>query len=166
MFCSSDLLLYDSVSPNVATWICKTALPSLFSPVLLCLGVRVLKLCVCVLILVAATRSYSRSTGALHTPDAFGAAGEGWVPSFSVLHPSACLQSFIISSYLCQHVFLPICLCLFIIFCSRAPSSGNAWFHTLSSHRLFSFTILLYYLALKHPCLLLIFTSFCILTCI
>jgi len=37
------------------------------------------KLCMCVLILVAASRSYSRSTGALHTPDTFGAAGEGWV---------------------------------------------------------------------------------------
>ena len=46
------------------------------------------KLCMCVLILVAATRSYSRSTGALHTPDTFGAAGEGWVQLFLCTSPT------------------------------------------------------------------------------
>lgn len=46
------------------------------------------KLCMCVLILVAATRSYSRSTGALHTPDTFGAAGEGWVHLFLRTSPT------------------------------------------------------------------------------
>ena len=43
---------------------------------------------VCFLISVAATRSYSRSTGALHTPDAFGAAGEGWVHLFLCTSPT------------------------------------------------------------------------------
>lgn len=46
------------------------------------------KFCMCVLILVAATRSYSRSTGALHTPDTFGAAGEGWVHLFLRTSPT------------------------------------------------------------------------------
>lgn len=112
-----------------------------FSPVPVCACVKTL--CVCVLISVAATRSYSRSTGALHTPDAFGAAGEGWVPSFSVLHPPVCLQSFIISSYLCplSTCFSSFTLSLFMFFvCSRAPSSGNAWFHTLSCHHLANFS--------------------------
>ena len=46
------------------------------------------KLCMCVSILVSATRSYSRSTGALHTPDTFGAAGEGWVHLFLRTSPT------------------------------------------------------------------------------
>lgn len=38
----------------------------------------VIFMCVCILVRVclAASRHYSRSTGALHAPDAFGAAGE------------------------------------------------------------------------------------------
>lgn len=47
-----------------------------------------LKLCVCFSTLIAATRSYSRSTGALHTPDTFGAAGEGWVHLFLCTSPT------------------------------------------------------------------------------
>lgn len=64
-----------------------TLTPCLISVRVVCVWVSV-KLCMCVLILVAATRSYSRSTGALHTPDAFGAAGEGWVHLFLRTSPT------------------------------------------------------------------------------
>lgn len=107
----------------------------------------VLKLCMCVLILVAATRSYSRSTGALHTPDTFGAAGEGWVLTFVCTSPTHhfAFNYFFICSLLCiasspiiyQHVSVPCFFFIIIIpaFCSRKSSSGNAWFHPFSCNK-------------------------------
>lgn len=53
------------------------------------------KLCVCFSTLIAATRSYSRSTGALHTPDTFGAAGEGWVHVFLCTSPTHSASIFV-----------------------------------------------------------------------
>lgn len=70
-----------------------------------CVRARVLKR-MCVSILVAATRSYSRSTGALHTPDTFGAAGEGWVHLFLRTSPTHFASIFVRSvffSVLLQH---------------------------------------------------------------
>lgn len=77
--------------------------------VFLCVCGQVLN-CMCVSILVAATRSYSRSTGALHTPDTFGAAGEGWVHLFLCTSPthfalifvrSVCFQFFFSTTNAC-----------------------------------------------------------------
>lgn len=68
-----------------------------------CVCVRV-KLFVCVLISVPATRSYSRSTGALHTPDVFGAAGEGWVHLFLCTSPTflaRIVQSLFVAHFCC-----------------------------------------------------------------
>lgn len=97
-----------------------------------CACVCVLKLCMCVLILVAATRSYSRSTGALHTPDTFGAAGEGWVLTFVCTSPTHhfAFNYFFICSLLCiasspiiyQHVSVP-CFFLLLLFLHFAPGS-------------------------------------------
>lgn len=94
------------------------------------------KFCMCVLILVAATRSYSRSTGALHTPDTFGAAGEGWVHLFLRTSPThfSLIFSFCSLRFCCScatHLLLcylsacffsfvhPPCFFFFLTLCSR-----------------------------------------------
>lgn len=89
-----------------------------------CMWVSV-KLCMCVLILVAATRSYSRSTGALHTPDAFGAAGEGWVHLLLRTSPTHFALIFVGSVFIfvqCPHIFCTFSACLFVclFFCPSA----------------------------------------------
>lgn len=76
-------------------------------------------LCVCVFsILIAATRSYSRSTGALHTPDTFGAAGEGWVHVFLCTSPTHSASIFVDSSSLLSSHASPRWLIVFFFFCS------------------------------------------------
>lgn len=119
-----------------------------------CKCARVLNsVCVCVLILVAATRSYSRSTGALHTPDTFGAAGEGWVHLFLCTSPTHFALIFVRSVFflfslvprifswiICQPVsFLvhqPPCFVFLFVFYivlqDVEPSSGIACFRPFS----------------------------------
>lgn len=75
------MLSIEKVDPDFLSLTFSLAsLSSLFNQFCGVMSLRVcasVKLCVCFSILVAAMRSYSRSTGALHTPDSFGAAGEG-----------------------------------------------------------------------------------------
>lgn len=114
--------------------------------VFLCVCGQVLN-CMCVSILVAATRSYSRSTGALHTPDTFGAAGEGWVHLFLCTSPthfalifvrSVCFQFFFSTTNACffscpsSSEFLIYFVVVFLTFCSR--TSNLAVESHVSSH--------------------------------
>lgn len=84
--------------------------------------------CVCFSTLIAATRSYSRSTGALHTPDTFGAAGEGWVHLFLCTSPthSASVLVDAFSSLFSSHASLVDYssenFCLFYLFFCSAMS--------------------------------------------
>lgn len=86
-------------------------------------------LCVlCVYVCVTASRHYSRSTGALHAPDAFGAAGELW--------PAACpdlIQKQ--TAYACSsHLFILVMLFVFSSASIGLHALCLASITTISSH--------------------------------